>query len=167
MAWTIRQMDDFAGWPEWGWLSPGGIPCLNPVFRLGPFGSACGPYRCSPSRRMSARPRSVRRPWQIGHTAGAISATPQEVAVAAQLQGWMLAWAVFGEHLRSFPNISGLTGGECGEGRATVSLGRAPPRRVCCSGVSAAAMPFPSIGGRSTSLLRFSRRKESNEVGHE
>src|SRR6516164_4638148 len=95
----------------------------------------------------------------LGHSA-------RGVAVAAQLQGWMLAWAVFGEHLRSFPNISGLTGGECGEGRATVSLGRAPPRRVCCSGVSAAAMPFPSIGGRSTSLLRFSRRKESNEVGH-
>src|SRR5262245_51908476 len=45
MAWTIRQMDDFAGWPVWGWLSPGGIPCLNPVFRLGPFGSACGPCR--------------------------------------------------------------------------------------------------------------------------
>src|SRR5262252_3951121 len=45
MAWTIRQMDDFAGWPVWGWLSPGGIPCLNPVFRLGPFGSACGSCR--------------------------------------------------------------------------------------------------------------------------
>jgi hypothetical protein len=42
-------MDDFAGWPGWGWLSPGGIPCLNPVFRLGPFGSACGPYRCRPN----------------------------------------------------------------------------------------------------------------------
>src|SRR5262249_4630001 len=41
MAWTIRQMDDFAGWPVWGSLSPGGIPCPNPVFRLGPFGSAC------------------------------------------------------------------------------------------------------------------------------
>src|SRR5215471_20918409 len=38
------------------------------------------------SRRLSARPRSVRGPWQIGHTAGTISAAPQEVAVAAQLQ---------------------------------------------------------------------------------
>ena len=35
---------DFAGWPVWGWLSPGGIPCLNPVFRLGSFGSR-GPHR--------------------------------------------------------------------------------------------------------------------------
>ena len=35
-------------------------------------------------------------PWQIGHTAGAISAAPQEVAVAAQLQGWMLAWGIRG-----------------------------------------------------------------------
>src|SRR5262249_9731949 len=47
MAWTIRQMDDFAGWRGWGWPSPGGIPCLNPVFRLGPFGSETGPSRCS------------------------------------------------------------------------------------------------------------------------
>src|SRR5262249_12792464 len=48
------------------------------------------------SRRLSARPRSIRGPWQIGHTAGAISAAPQEVAVAAQLQGWMLAWDISG-----------------------------------------------------------------------
>src|SRR5215471_11893526 len=48
------------------------------------------------SRRLSARPRSVHGPWQIGHTAGAISAAPQEVAVAAQLQGWMLAWGIRG-----------------------------------------------------------------------
>ena len=76
------------------------------------------------SRRMSARPRSVRRPWQIGHTAGAISAAPQEVAVAAQLQGWML------EHFW-------IDGGDCGEGRAD-SLVAARPRRVvllwCISG---------------------------------
>src|SRR5262249_40929506 len=78
------------------------------------------------SRRMSGRPRWARGPWQIGHTARTISPAPREVAVAAQLQGWMLAMAVFGEQVRSFPNISGLTGGECGEGRATVSLGRAP-----------------------------------------
>jgi hypothetical protein len=48
------------------------------------------------SRRLSARPRSICGPWQIGHTAGAISAAPQEVAVAAQLQGWMLAWGISG-----------------------------------------------------------------------
>src|SRR5215472_16870570 len=57
------------------------------------------------SRRMSARTRSVRRPWQIGHTAGAISAAPQEVAVAAQLQGWMLARGISGsmsDHFRTF-----------------------------------------------------------------
>src|SRR5262249_11165378 len=35
-------------------------------------------------------------PWQIGHTAGAISAAPQDIAVAAQLQGWMLAWGIWG-----------------------------------------------------------------------
>src|SRR6516162_6823505 len=37
----------------------------------------------------------------------------------------------------------------------------------CCSGASAEPVPFPGIAGRSTSLLRFSRRKESNEVGYE
>src|SRR5438445_1301959 len=34
MAWTIRQICDFAGWPVLGWLSPGGIPCLGSVFPL-------------------------------------------------------------------------------------------------------------------------------------
>jgi len=91
-------MDDFAGWPGWGWLSPGGIPCLNPVFRLGPFGSRMRAVSMFTSRRLSAHlvPRVPRAPWQIGHTAGAISAAPQEVAVAAQLQGWMLAWGIWG-----------------------------------------------------------------------
>src|SRR6516164_11600145 len=36
---------DFAGWPVWGWLSPGGIPSLNPVFRL----SHSGPRAVSKS----------------------------------------------------------------------------------------------------------------------
>ena len=68
---------------------------LNPVFRLGPFGSARGPSRCS--HRASCRRDLVpRAPWQIGHTAGAISAASKEVAVAAQLQGWMLAWDIGG-----------------------------------------------------------------------
>jgi hypothetical protein len=164
MAWTIRQMDDFAGWPVWGWLSPGGIPCLNPVFHLGPFRSACGPYRCS-HRAGYRRPRSVRRPWQIGHSAGAISAAPQEVAVAAQLQGWMLAWGISGACQITSEHFW-IDGGDCGEGRA-VSLVAADRATSCCSGASAEAVPFPGIAGRSTSLLRFSRRKESNEVGYE
>jgi hypothetical protein len=108
------------------------------------------------SRRMSAPPRSVRRPWQIGHTAGEISAAPQVVAVAAQLQGWigMGYSGSMSDHFR-----------ECGEGRATVSLGRAPTapaalvhRREPCRSRALPGDPR---------LLRFSRRKESNEVGDE
>jgi hypothetical protein len=78
------------------------------------------------SRRMSARPRSAReRPWQIGHTAETISAASQGVAVAAQLQGSTLAWVIRREcqiHFHAF----WIDGGECGEGRATVSVGGAP-----------------------------------------
>ena len=135
---------------------------LNPEFRLGPFGSARGSSRCS-HRAGCRRDLVPRAPWQIGHTAGAISAAPQEVAVAAQSQGWMLAW-VFGEHVRSFPNVSALTGGDCGEGCATVSLCRAPtaPRLAA---LMHQAVQFPGIAGRCTSLLRSSRRKESKEVG--
>src|SRR6516225_3824929 len=55
---------------------------LNPVFRLGTFGSARGSSRCS-HRAGCRRDLVPRAPWQIGHTAGAISAAPQEVAVAA------------------------------------------------------------------------------------
>jgi len=88
------------------------------------------------SRRMSARPRSVRRPWQIGHTAGAISAAPQEVAVAAQLQGWMLARGISGACQITSEHFW-IDGGDCGEGRA-VSLVAARPRHVvllwCISG---------------------------------
>jgi len=88
------------------------------------------------SRRMSARPRSVRRPWQIGHTAGAISAAPQEVAVAAQLQGWMLARGISGACQITSEHFW-IDGGDCGEGRAD-SLVAARPRRVvllwCISG---------------------------------
>ena len=83
-------------------------------------------------------------PWQIGHTAEAISAAPQEVAVAAQLRGWL------------------VTGATAGKG-APSRRGPTAPR------LAAEAAPFPGIAGRSTSLssLRFSRRKESNEVGYE
>jgi len=88
------------------------------------------------SRRMSARPRSVRRPWQIGHTAGAISAAPQEGSQSRRNYKAGCWQGVFREHVRSLPNISGLTG-DCGEGRAD-SLVAARPRRVvllwCISG---------------------------------
>src|SRR5215468_12312245 len=80
------------------------------------------------SRRMSARPRSVCRPWQIGHTAGAISAAPQEVAVAAQLQGWMLARGISGACQITSEHFW-IDGGDCGEGRG-VSLVAARPRHV-------------------------------------
>ena len=45
-----------------------------------------------------------------------------------------------------------IDGGECGEGRA-VSWSRPDRAASCCSGASAEAVPFPDIGGRSTSLL--------------
>ena len=102
----------------------------------GHSGSAMRAVSMFTSRRMSARPRSVRRPWQIGHTAGAISAAPQEVAVAAQLQGWMLARGISGACQITSEHFW-IDGGDCGEGRA-VSLVAARPRRVvllwCISG---------------------------------
>jgi hypothetical protein len=52
---------------------------------------------------------------------------------------------VFGERVRiPFPNIFGLTGGECGEGRATVSLGRAPtaPRATVEKAGAVASIAF-------------------------
>src|SRR5262249_2442873 len=114
MAWTIRQMGDFAGWLAWGWLSPGGIPCLNPVFRLGPCGSARGP------RRLSARPRSVHGPWQIGHTTGQSRPPRKRAAVAAQLQD--LDVGMVGVRRALFPCTFGFNGGECGEGRDSLAL---------------------------------------------
>src|SRR5215831_13431840 len=97
------------------------------------------------SRRLSAQPRSVRRPWQIGHTAGAISAAPQEVAVAAQLQGWMLARGISGACQITSEHFW-IDGGDCGEGRA-VSLVAARPRHVvllwCISGSRAISRALP------------------------
>jgi hypothetical protein len=60
--------------------------------------------------------------WQLGHSAGAISTAPQVVAVAAQLQGWMLAWGIRGA-CQIISEHFWIDGGECGEGRAVV-LGR-------------------------------------------
>src|SRR6516164_11763550 len=130
MACTIRQI---------GAILPAGrygdgsalVVFLNPVFRLDPFGSA---GRLEVPHR--AGPRSARGPWQIGHTAGAISAATQEVAVAAQLQGWMLARGSSGACQITAEHFW-IDGGDCGEGRA-VSLVAARPRRVvllwCISG---------------------------------
>src|SRR5262245_15573957 len=95
MAWTIRQMDDFAGWP---YGDDSALVVFHASIRCSVW-SRSGPHAAVSmftSRRLSAQPRSVRGSWQIGHTAGAISAAPQEVAVAAQSQGWMLAWGIWG-----------------------------------------------------------------------
>ena len=102
------------------------------------------------SRRLSAQPRSVRGPWQIGHTAGAISAAPQEVAVAAQSQGWMLAWGIRGA-CQIISERFCIDGGRL-RGRVRDRL--AMSRRVLLLWCIAEAVPFPGIGGRSTSLLK-------------
>src|ERR671934_482902 len=96
MARTIRQMDDFAGLAGMGMAQRWWY--FLPQSRV-PFGTIRIRMRVVSmftSRRPSVRPRLVRGPWQIGHTAGAISAAPQEVAVAAQLQVWMLARGIRG-----------------------------------------------------------------------
>src|SRR6516162_3033675 len=81
------------------------------------------------SRRMSARPRSVRRPWQIGHTAGAISAAPQEGSQSRRNYKAGCWQGVFREHVRSLPNISGLTGATAGKGaRRLLGRGLTAPR---------------------------------------
>jgi hypothetical protein len=125
-----------------------------------------GPYGCS-HHAGCRRDLAASAAWQIGHTAGTISAAPQDVAFAAQLQAWMLT-RVFGEHVRTISEHFWIDGGaKCGEGATTLLWSRPDRAASCCSGGSAEAVPFPSIAGRSTPLLRFSRRKESDEVGHE
>ena len=72
---------------------PSGIPCFNPLFCLGlirvraksasPLTRAVSMF---PSRRFDATSFGSRP----------VAAAPQEVAVAAQLQGWMLAWGIRG-----------------------------------------------------------------------
>jgi hypothetical protein len=117
------------------------------------------------SRRLSARPRSICGPWQIGHTAGAISAAPQEVAVAAQLQGWMLAWGISGA-CQITSEHSWIDGGDCGKGAPSPWL-RARSRRVlllwCISGSRANPRALPG----DPRPFFASRQKESNEVGYE
>src|SRR5262249_24669661 len=94
----------------------------------------------------------------------ASSAAPQEVSQSRRNYKAGCWHGVFGEHVRSFPNIFGLTGATA---RDRLAWSRPDRAASCCSGASAEAVPFPRIAGRSTSLLRFSRRRESNEVGYE
>jgi hypothetical protein len=154
MAWTIRQMDDFAGLagmgmaqPWWYSLPQAGVPTEAIRIRM----RAVWTFT---SRRPSVRPRSVRGPWQIGRTTGAIPAAPQEVAVAAQLQGWMLAWGIRGA-CQIISEHFCIDGGRL-RGRARDRLAWSCPDRAasCCSGASAEAVPFSGIGGRSISLLK-------------
>src|SRR5260370_20406166 len=98
MACTIRQMCDFAGWPVLGWLSPGGIPCLGSVFPLRyrvraksssfPTPAVIDVHITPDVGAISSAPRAPVA--NRAHTAGTISAAPRQVAVAAQLRGWML-----------------------------------------------------------------------------
>jgi len=123
-------MDDFAGWPGWGWLSPGGIPCLNPVFRLGPFGYVhIAPDVGATSFGSPPVANRAHRRSNLGRSA-------RGVAVAAQLQGWMLARGISGACQITSEHFW-IDGGDCGEGRAD-SLVAARPRRVvllwCISG---------------------------------
>jgi hypothetical protein len=61
-----------------------------------------------------------------------------------------------------------IEGGDCGERRATVSLGRAPTARPLAALVHQ-RKPCHSraLAGDPRLYLRFSRRKESNEVGYD
>src|SRR6516165_8053344 len=161
MAWTIRQMDDFAGWP---YGDDSALVVFHASIRCSVWGRS-GPLRAVSmftSRRLSARPRSPRplanRPHRRsnlgrsarGRSRGAI--TRLDVGM-----GYLGSSQIISEHFW-------IDGGDCGEGRAIVSPGRAPtaPRLVA---LMHQAVQFPGIAGRSTSLLRSSRRKESKEVG--
>jgi hypothetical protein len=104
--------------------------------------------------------------WQLGHSAGAISTAPQVVAVAAQLQGWMLAWGIRGA-CQIISEHFWIDGGECGEGRA-VSWSR-PDRAASCCSLVHQRKPCHSraLPGDPRPFFFASRRKESNEVGYE
>src|SRR6516165_4166346 len=162
MAWTIRQMDDFAGLAGMGMAQPWWYPSIRcsvwghsgphagrldvhiaPAVGATSFPAPRGKYATPPEQSRPLRKRSQsRRNYKVGCWHG-----------------------VFGEHVRSFPNISELTGGDCGEGRATVSLSRAPtaPRLAALVHQRKPRRPRASAGDSRP----FSRRKESNEVGHE
>ena len=159
MAWTIRQMDDFAVGRDgdgsalvvflasircsvWGHSGPhaGRIDVhIAPDVGATSFGS---PPVANRAHRRSNLGRSAR-----GRSRGAIT----RLDVGKQY---------FGEHFW-------IDGGDCGEG---VSLVAARPRRVLllwCISESRAIPGHCRAIQRFTSLLRFLRRKESNEVGYE
>ena len=158
-------MDDFAGWPGMGMAQPWWYSLPQSGVPSGAIRVRIRAVSMFTSRRLSARPRSICGPWQIGHTARAISAAAQEVAVAAQLQGWMLAWGISGA-CQITSEHSWIDGGDCGEGRA-VSLVAGPiaPRlaalvhqRKPCHSRALPGDPRPFFA---------SRQKKSNEVGYE
>src|SRR6516164_8149355 len=123
MAWTIRQMDDFAGWSGWGWLSPGGIPCLNPVFRLGPFGYVhIAPDVGATSFGSPPVANRAHRRSNLGRSA-------RGVAVAAQLQGWMLARGISGACQITSEHFW-IDGGLRGRARRLLGRGPTAPRRA-------------------------------------
>src|SRR5262244_2083522 len=154
MAWTLRQMDDFAGWPVWGWLSPGGIPCLNPVFRLGPRRTSFGPR---PVANRAHRPSNLGRSAR-GRSRGAI--TRLDVGM-----GYLGSCQIISEHF-------GLTGATAGKGARPSRLVAPRPRRVlllwCISGSLAGlghrrAIHVPSQGESNQTRLAMNE-KERHEI---
>ena len=161
MAWTIRQMGDFGRLAGMATAQPRWYS-LNPCSVWGHSGPHAAVSMLT-SRRMSARPFGPRLVANRAHRR-TISAAPQEVSQSRRNYKAGCWHGVFGEHVRSFPDIFGLTG----RLRATVSLGRAPTApRLAALVHQRKPCHSRAIAGRSTSLLRFSRRRESNEVGYE
>src|SRR6516164_3672478 len=169
MAWTIRQMGDFGRLAGMGTAQPRWYP-LNPCSVWGHSGPHAAVSMLT-SRRMSARPFGPRLVANRAHRR-TISAAPQEVSQSRPNYKAGCWHGVFGEHVRSFPNIFGLTGGDCGEGRATVSLGRAPtaPRLAALVHSGSRAVPghrrpihVPSQGERNRARLAMNE-KERHEI---
>ena len=136
MACTIRQMCDFAGWPVSGWLSPGGIPCLGPVFRRG--------YRVR--AKSSSFPTPAVIDVHITPDVGAISSAPRApVANRAHRRNHLsrsatgrsrgaitrldVGMGLFGEHARSISELFWSDGGRM-RGRARDRLAWSRPDRA-------------------------------------
>ena len=96
-------MDDFAGWPVWGWLSPGGIPCLNPVSRLRPLARR----RNNPGGSARGRSRDAITRLDVG-------------------------MRYSGERVRSISEHLWIDGGRM-RGRARDRLARSRPDRAACN----------------------------------
>src|SRR5262245_62239176 len=99
MAWTIRQMGDFAGWPVWGTAQPRRYS-LNPVSVWGHSGPHAAVSMLT-SRRMSARPFDPRLVANRAHRR-TISAAPQEVSQSRRNYKAGCWYGVFGGPVRSF-----------------------------------------------------------------